>query len=101
MVFTVPDLTAEVNISSEGALLLHWKHIEENMKKQILAIAVALSLLIPISISAIAGIDGRVAAEIPFDFMVGDKEFKAGKYFVDRYNATNTLIIRSEDRKTS
>lgn len=71
------------------------------MKKQILSIVATLSLLIPMSIAAFAGLDGRVNVDIPFDFNVGDKEFKAGKYFVDRYHATNTLILRSANFKES
>jgi hypothetical protein len=71
------------------------------MKKQIMKVVATLSLLVPMSIGAFAALDGRVNVNIPFDFNVGDKEFKAGKYYVDRYTSTNTLIIRSSDNKDS
>lgn len=70
------------------------------MKKQILSIVATLTLLIPMSIIGFAGLSGTVRADIPFDFIVGNKEFKAGKYSVGRLSASNnngTLIIRSED----
>jgi hypothetical protein len=53
-----------------------------------------------VSIIGFAGLSGRVSANIPFDFTVGNKEFKAGKYSVDRLFASNNsdaLIIRSAD----
>jgi hypothetical protein len=74
--------------------------MEVILKKQILSIVATLSLLIPISIIGFAGLSGRVNAEIPFDFTVGNIEFKAGKYSVGRLSASNTsgtLIIRGED----
>ena len=70
------------------------------MKKKILSIVATLTLLIPISIIGFAGLSGTVTAEIPFDFTVGNKEFKAGKYSVSRLSPNNTgrtLIIRGED----
>ena len=68
------------------------------MKKQKLSIVATLAIIVSISIIGIAGIDGRVRADIPFDFMVGSKEFKAGEYTVARLqgnNSTSTLVIRS------
>ncbi len=70
------------------------------MKKQILSIVATLTLLIPMSIMGFAGFTGRVSANIPFDFMVGDKEFKAGRYSVSRLSVSHsagTLVIRSAD----
>jgi hypothetical protein len=70
------------------------------LKKKILSIVAALTIIIPMTIIGFAGLSGRVTANIPFDFTVGNKEFKAGKYSVGRLSAsynTNTLIIRSED----
>jgi hypothetical protein len=70
------------------------------LKKQILNIVATLTLIIPMAILGIAGLNGKVSADIPFDFMVGNKEFKAGKYTVGRLSDNNnagTLIIRSED----
>src|SRR5262245_25136454 len=74
--------------------------MEVILKKQILSIVATLTLIIPMSIIGFAGLSGRVSVNIPFDFMVGGKEFKAGKYSVDRLFANgtaDTLIIRSAD----
>jgi len=68
------------------------------LKKQKLSIVATLAIIVSISIIGIAGLDGRVRADIPFDFMVGSKEFKAGEYTVARpqgNNSTSTLVIRS------
>jgi hypothetical protein len=70
------------------------------LKKKILSIVAALTLIIPVSIIGFAGLSGRVSANIPFDFTVGNKEFKAGRYSVDRLFAgstSDTLIIRSAE----
>jgi len=70
------------------------------LKKQILSIVATLTLIIPMTIIGYAGLRGRVKADIPFDFMVGGKELKAGRYSVDRLfpgNTVGTLIIRSAD----
>jgi hypothetical protein len=70
------------------------------LKKKILSIVAALTLIVSVSIIGFAGLSGRVSANIPFDFTVGNKEFKAGKYSVDRLFASNNsdaLIIRSAD----
>src|SRR5262249_3612172 len=51
-----------------------------------------------------AGLYGKVTANIPFDFMVGGKEFKAGEYTVNRLYANNpdgALIIRGVGNKTA
>jgi len=54
------------------------------LKKKILSIVAALTLIASVSIVVFAGLSGRVSANIPFDFMVGGKEFKAGKYLIGR-----------------
>ena len=74
--------------------------MEVILKKQILSIVATLALLIPISIIGFAGLSGTVKSDIPFDFTVGNIEFKAGKYSVGRLSASSsggTLIIRGED----
>jgi hypothetical protein len=76
--------------------------MEVILKKQILSIVVALAILIPVSISVFAGLNSRVSAEIPFDFQIGGKEFKGGKYSIERVYANNPdsiLRIRSADNK--
>src|SRR5262245_33430946 len=70
--------------------------MEVILKKQILSVAATLTLIIPMSIIGFAGFSGRVSANIPFDFIVGGKEFKAGRYSVSRAVAT-TLILRNAD----
>jgi len=70
------------------------------LKKKILSIVAALTLIVSVSIVGFAGLSGRVTANIPFDFTVGNKEFKAGQYSVERLFANNTsdaLVIRSAD----
>lgn len=70
------------------------------LKKQILSIVATLTLIMPMAIIGFAGLNGRVSANVPFDFMVGNKEFKAGKYTVGRLaggRTADTLIIRNED----
>jgi hypothetical protein len=73
---------------------------EVNLKKKIFSIVATLTLLIPMAIIGFAGLSGRVKADIPFNFIVGNKEFKAGKYSIGRLasgRAADALIIRSED----
>jgi hypothetical protein len=70
------------------------------LKKKILSIVATLTLLIPMAIIGFAGLSGRLIADIPFNFVVGNKEFKAGKYSVGRLasgRTADTLILRSED----
>jgi hypothetical protein len=70
------------------------------LKKKILSIVATLTLLIPMAIIGFAGLSGRVKGDIPFNFIVGNKEFKAGKYSVGRLasgRTADTLILRSEE----
>lgn len=74
--------------------------MEDILKKQILTIVATLSLLIPMAIIGFAGLNARVKADIPFDFVVGGKQFQAGKYVVERLHRDNfsgVLIIRSTE----
>jgi hypothetical protein len=74
--------------------------MEVILKKQILSVVATLALIIPMSIIGFAGLSGSVSANIPFDFLVGGKEFKAGRYSVSRLlasSSSDTLIIRSAD----
>src|SRR5262245_24167463 len=71
--------------------------MEVILKKQILSIVATLTLLIPMAIIGFAGLTSRVSADVPFDFNVGSKKFKAGKYSVGRLpagNTSGTLILR-------
>jgi len=67
------------------------------LKKQILSVIAILTMTVPMASIGFAGLYGNVNANIPFDFMVGSKEFKAGKYSVNRFYADNPnggLVIR-------
>jgi hypothetical protein len=72
------------------------------LKKQILSIVATLTLIIPMAIIGFAGLRAKVSADVPFNFMIGDKEFKAGKYSIGRIlsmGTAETLTLRSADNK--
>ncbi len=74
------------------------------MKKKIFSIIATLAIVVPVSIIGFAGLSSRVNANIPFDFNVGGKEFKSGRYSVSRLNnnaTAGTLIIRSADNSAA
>src|SRR5262249_1657530 len=74
------------------------------LKKQILIVIATLTMIVPMAISVFAGLYGTVNANIPFDFMVGDKVFKAGKYSVNRVfpnNPDGTLIIHDAANRST
>jgi hypothetical protein len=74
--------------------------MEVILKKQILSVIATLTMIVPMAIVGFAGLYGNVTANIPFDFMVGGKEFKAGAYTVKRLHDNNpdvALIIRSAE----
>jgi hypothetical protein len=92
----------EIKISSARFSSLRTIQTEVILKKKILSIVAALAFVIPMSIIGFAGLNGSVSADVPFDFNVGGKEFKAGKYSVSRLSPNNTagaLIIRSRDNR--
>jgi hypothetical protein len=65
------------------------------MRKQILNVVVALSVIAALSIAGFAGLGRNLEANIPFDFMVGGKKLPAGKYIVESDVIQNALAIRS------
>src|SRR5262245_21965658 len=78
--------------------------MEVILKKQILSVIATLTMIVPMAISGFAGLYGNVSANIPFDFMVGDKKLKAGKYSVSRLYANNpdaTLVIRDTAKRST
>ena len=90
----------EIKTSSERVSSLHAYQMEVILKKQILSIIATLTLIIPMSLTGFAGLYAGVSAKIPFDFMVGGKEFKAGNYSINRLHNNNPdsmLILRSAD----
>jgi hypothetical protein len=96
----MPSASFGEKISSGRLWSLHKYQMEVILKKQILSVVATLALIIPMSIIGFAGLSGSVSANIPFDFLVGGKEFKAGRYSVSRLlasSSSDTLIIRSAD----
>jgi hypothetical protein len=71
------------------------------MRKQILSIATALTLLFTLSFVGLAAYGAKVTADIPFAFMVGGRQFPAGKYVITRDTAQNTMVIRSAENKAA
>jgi hypothetical protein len=67
------------------------------MKKQILTVVATLALLVPMAIIGFAGLNSRVRATIPFDFNVGGKQLKAGKYVINQSSITMGTLIRNLD----
>jgi hypothetical protein len=71
------------------------------MKKQILAIVATLSIVITLTITGLAGLNTKVTANIPFDFMVSGKTLLAGSYTVSPGTSKGTLTIRSGDSRVA
>ena len=65
------------------------------MKKQILNIVVALSVIAALSIAGFAGLSAPIKANIPFDFMAGGQKFPAGDYAVRTGIIQGTLEVRN------
>src|SRR5262249_60745951 len=61
-----------------------------------------LGLGLLLAVSAAQAQEPRAKANIPFDFVVGDRVMPAGEYQVSEMGASGTAIaILSEDRKTN
>jgi hypothetical protein len=69
------------------------------MKKPILSIVTALTIILGLSIAGFSAIVGRVTADIPFDFTIGNKQFSPGKYTVARGSNTGSLVIYDSKNK--
>ncbi len=67
------------------------------MKKQVLCLVGVLSLLL-ISGSALA--QNTIVASVPFSFSVNRTTMPAGEYSISSVGAGDTLLLRSQDRKT-
>lgn len=76
------------------------------MRKELLkgftmvALIVAIALATAVA-SANAQSSNKVAADVPFEFVVGNQTMPAGKYTVNESATTNALIIQSADTKSS
>jgi hypothetical protein len=71
------------------------------MKRQIakgLAMFMVTLALAAASAVVANGQSSRLSAQVPFDFVVGDKTLRAGEYHVNSLNdAGNLIVIRSDD----
>jgi hypothetical protein len=65
------------------------------MKKQILNIVIALSMIVTLAVAGFAGLGGRLKANVPFEFSVNGKTLPAGDYTIQPGTTNNTLIIRN------
>jgi hypothetical protein len=62
------------------------------MKKQALMGVLMTTLLVSVTVAAQAQTSGRVVADIPFNFQIGDKSLPAGEYIVDAVNSDGALL---------
>src|SRR5262245_49710564 len=69
------------------------------MRKQVLSIVSILSLLLTLAIAGSAN-SGSFKVNIPFDFMVGKTQLKAGSYIVDSNRVRDVPQIINEERRT-
>lgn len=61
-----------------------------------------LLLMTPLMAAAQLASNVKIATQVPFDFVVGDKVFPAGKCIVQAANAaTDTILIRNKNTRTS
>jgi hypothetical protein len=65
------------------------------MRKQILKAAITLTVIAALSIAGFAGLDRRVEANIPFDFIVGGEKLPAGKYTFEMGVIQRVLMVRN------
>ena len=71
------------------------------MKKQALTVLSIGSLLVMLAVVPLYAISSSLTANIPFDFMVGNKTLPAGSYKVGRPNTAGMLVIQSADHRGS
>ncbi len=71
------------------------------MKKQALTVLSIGSLLVMLAVAPLHAISSTFTANIPFDFMVGNKTLPAGSYKVGHPNIMGTLVIQSVDHRGS
>ena len=62
------------------------------MKKQALMGVLMTTLLVSVAVAAQAQTSGRVVADIPFNFQIGDESLPAGEYIVDAVNSDGALL---------
>ncbi len=69
------------------------------MKKQVLTVLTMSSLLVTLAVVPVFGygFDHRMRADVPFDFIVGDKTLPAGTYTISKPTLSGTLRIENVD----
>ncbi len=69
------------------------------MKKQVLTVLTMSSLLVTLAVVPVFGgvLDHRMRANVPFDFIVGDKTLPAGTYTISKPTLSGTLRIENVD----
>jgi hypothetical protein len=68
------------------------KHPAKHILGTLLGLILALS-----AVPGHAQDGAKIKATIPFNFVVGNKELKAGDYVIQRMNDSGALLFRSED----
>ena len=69
------------------------------MKKRVLTVLTMSSLLVTLAVVPVFGygFDHRMRANVPFDFIVGDKTLPAGTYTIAKPTLSGTLRIENVD----
>jgi len=69
------------------------------VKKQVLTVLTMSSLLVTLAVVPVFGgvLDHRMRANVPFDFIVGDKTLPAGTYTISKPTLSGTLRIENVD----
>jgi len=69
------------------------------VKKQVLTVLTMSSLLVTLAVVPVFGgvLDHRMRANVPFDFIVGDKTLPAGTYTISKPTLSGTLWIENVD----
>ncbi len=69
------------------------------MKKRVLTVLTMSSLLVTLAVVPVFGyrLDHKIRANVPFDFIVGDKTFPAGTYTIAKPTPSGTLLIENVD----
>jgi len=69
------------------------------VKKRVLTVLTMSSLLVTLAVVPVfgSGLDHRMRANVPFDFIVGDKTLPAGTYTIAKPTLSGTLLIENVD----
>ena len=69
------------------------------MKKRVLTVLTMSSLLVTLAVVPVFGygLDHKIQANVPFDFMVRDRTFPAGTYTITTPTLSGVLLIENVD----